>query len=89
MKYKFHEPPEPFELIDWPDQAYNNTKLYTKELCWIAKNSGKDFNKFRVDDETFGEPVIFYSGRYMGYLDAFFYRNFDLDAWLDWWEFDN
>ena len=89
MKYKFHETPEPIEFRQWPEQSFDNTKQYTKELCWIAKNTGKDFNKFRVDDETFGEPVMFYSGKYAGYLDSLFYEAFDLDDWNMYWDFDN
>lgn len=88
MKYKFHEIPDNLD-----PQGYlireDNTKHYTKELCWICKNTGKDFNKFRVDDETFGEPVMFYKGRYHGYMDSLFYMAFDLDDFKMWWDFDN
>lgn len=90
MKYKFHESPEPVELKKWLEQSFDNTKYYTKELCWICKNTGKEFNKFKVDDETFGgEPVMFYSGKYMGYIDSLFYHAFDLDDWSMYWHFDN
>lgn len=89
MKYKFHEEPEPLEISQWPDNCFDNTLQYTKELCWICKHTGKDFNKFRVDDETFGEPVMFYSGKYHGYLDSLFYEAFDLDDWKLYWDFDN
>lgn len=89
MKYKFHETPEPIEISQWSDNCLDNIKQYTKELCWICKHTGKDLHKFRVDDETFGEPVVFYSGSYMGYLDSLFYYAFDLDDWKTWWDFDN
>lgn len=87
MKYKFHEQPEDPDFGEWSE--IDNTKQYTKELCWICKNTGKEFNKFRIDDQTFGEPVMFYSGKYMGYLDFLFYRAFIMDDWGEYWEFDN
>jgi hypothetical protein len=93
MKYKFHEPKPSYEIASdgrqWPEQACDNTKLFIKELNWIAKNTGKDFNKLRVDDMTFGEPVVFYSDKYMGYLDSIFYRCFDTDSWDEYWDYDN
>ena len=94
MKYKFHELEPSYEVSSdgckWPDEACNNTwKLFNKEINWIAKNLNKDVNKFRVDDETFGEPVMFYSGKYHGYLDSLFYEAFDVDDWSMYWGFDN
>lgn len=89
MKHKFYENPEPIEISNWPDNCFDNTKYYTKELCWICKNTGREFNRFRVDDETFGEPVMFYSGKYSGYLDSLFYEAFYLDDWELYWGFDS
>ena len=94
MKYKFHELEPSYEIASdgrkWPEEACNNTwKLFRKEINWIAKNLNKDVNKFKVDDMTFGDPVVFYDGKYFGYLDSFFYRYFDVDDWQDYWDFDN
>ena len=89
MKYKFHEtPPEfPYDMCDsgWTDEP----EKYIKEINWVAKNRNLDVNKFRVDDETFGDPVLFYEGKYFGYLDNRFYLCFDIDDFSDWWEFYN
>lgn len=90
MKYKFHEhppsfvKPDDFWEVDYPDR-----NLYLKEICWIAKNMGLEMALFRVEDMTFGDPVLFYNGKYFGYLDSYFYRCFDLDTFDDWWGFDN
>ena len=87
MKYKFYDDPpelnlnEPAELVD--------SRKHTKEINWAAKNMNLDVNKFRVDDVTFGDPVLFYQGRYVGYLDNLFYRAFDVDDSSGWWCFDN
>lgn len=89
MKYKFHEQPEHPDFGEWSVSDHNDSKVYTKEICWICKNTGREFNKFRVNDETFCEPVLFYNNRYFGYLDQLFYMAFDLDDWDMCWDFDN
>lgn len=88
MKYKFHELEPSYELSadgrKWPDEACSNTwKLFRKEICWIAKNMNLDVNKFKVDDMTFGDPVVFYDGKYFGYLLDNFYYAMDTDDWSD------
>lgn len=94
MKYKFYELEPSYELSEdgrkWPEQACDNTwKLFRKEINWIAKNLNKDVNKFKIDDMTFGDPVVFYDGKYFGYLLDDFYHAFDIDDWESWWGFDN
>lgn len=80
MKYKFYEEgPSP-----WADK-----RKYFREINWVAKNMKKDVNKFAVDDKTFGDPVLFYEGKYFGYLDNRFYWCFDIDDFQEWWQFDN
>ena len=86
MKYKFHEE---LPSYDPNGEVWANKESYIKEINWIAKNKGLDVNKFRVDDFTFGEPVVFYDGRYFGYLDSLFYYHFDTDDWDGYWDFDN
>jgi len=88
VKYKFHEQDLPVFDLDGSRWADRNT--YIKEINWIAKNMNLDVNKFKIDDVTFGgEPVVFYSGKYFGYLDSLFYRCFDVDDWEGYWGFDN
>ena len=88
MKYKFHE--EDLPSYDSNGERWADKNLYTKELNWISKNMNLEVNRFRVDDVTFGyEPVIFYSGKYFGYLDSLFYACFDVDDWESYWGFDN
>lgn len=79
MKYKFYEEPS-----EWADK-----RQYTQEINWIAKNLNLKVSNFMVDDETFGEPVLFYEGKYFGYLDNRFYWCFDRDDFQEWWQFDN
>lgn len=85
MKYKFHEEPPTLKTNDddrkWPEQACDNTHMFSKEICWIAKNLNLDVNKFRIDDMTFGDPVVFYDGKYFGYLLDDFYYAMDTDDW--------
>ena len=88
MKYKFHELEPSYELSSdgrkWPDEACNNTfTLFWQEINWIAKNMNLDVNKFKVDDMTFGDPVVFYDGQYFGYLLRDFYLAMDMDEWSD------
>lgn len=85
MKYKFHELPETYE----EDRDWSDNRNYTKEINWIAKNLNLDVNKFQVDDFTFGSPVVFYAGKYFGYLLQDFYYAMDTDDWKAYWEFDN
>lgn len=87
MKYKFYDDPPELRLNDPAEWADNRN--YTKEINWVAKNMNLNVNKFRVDDETFGDPVLFYQDKYMGYLDNLFYRAFHVDDFSDWWYFDN
>lgn len=85
MKYKFYDDPPELNLndpIEWAD-----IRKFTKEINWVAKNMSLDVNKLRVDDETFGDPVLFYRDRYMGYLDNLFYRALDVDDFEEWWGF--
>lgn len=94
MKYKFYELEPSYQLSEdgrkWPEEACDNTwKLFRKEINWIAKNLNKDVNKFKIDDMTFGDPVVFYDGKYFGYLLDDFYHAFDIDDWGSWWGFDN
>lgn len=94
MKYKFHELEPSYEIASdgrkWPDEACANTwKLFRKEINWIAKNLNKDVTKFKVDDMTFGDPVVFYDGKYFGYLLDDFYYAMDTDDWDSYWLFDN
>jgi hypothetical protein len=87
MKRKFYDDPPKLEMASpccWADK-----NQYTKEINWVAKHMFLDVNKFRVDDITFGDPVLFYCGKYMGYLDNLFYRAFDIDDFEDWWGFYN
>jgi len=88
VKYKFYEQNLP--TVDLKGQRWADIKQYTKEIAWVCKNTGRDFNKFKVDDVTFGyEPVMFYEGKYAGYLDQLFYNYFDVDDWEGYWGFDN
>ena len=87
MKYKFYDDPPELNLNDPAEWA--DGRKYTKEINWAAKNMNLDVNKFRVDDVTFGDPVLFYQDRCVGYLDNLFYRAFDVDDFEDWWCFDN
>ena len=89
MKYKFHEIPHRFTYSDNDDGWTDEPEKYIKEINWVAKGLGLEVNKFRVDDMTFGDPVLFYQSKYMGYLDNLFYRAFDVDDFEGWWEFDN
>lgn len=91
MKYKFYETPLDIDYTDddWPKDACKNTwTRFNKEINWIAKNLNKDVRKFRVDDMTFGDPVVFYGDQYMGYLMDDFYEAMDKDAWLDYWSYN-
>jgi hypothetical protein len=92
MKYKFYE--TEFSASGdnrmWPEEVFNNTfVLFRKEVQWLSDNTGKEYNKFKVDDMTFGEPVVFYDGHYIGYLDSLFYYAMDVDCFEDWWGFEN
>jgi hypothetical protein len=88
VKYKFHEQAPEFDF-DSEDGYSLEPELYTKEVNWIAKHLNFDVNKFKVNDMTFSDPVLFYKGQYMGYLDNLFYRAFDVDDFPEWWDFDN
>ncbi len=66
-------------------QTENTFTLYWKEVNWIAKNTGLDVCKFSVDDMTFGDPVVFYGGKYQGYLLSDFYDAFVKDDFDSWW----
>lgn len=86
MKYKFHEDlPSP----DYPTEQWADIRTYVQEVNWICKNAGWDFNKIKIDDTTFGEPVLFYKGQYAGYLDQYFYLCYDENDWETYWGFDN
>lgn len=94
MKYKFHEQaPEYNSEHDsrvWPEDCYSNTwKVYKKEITWIARHLNKNIKSFKVDDMTFGDPVVFYEGKYLGYLMDDFYIALSEDDWGAWWGFDN
>lgn len=87
MKYKFHEEPEPLEISQWPDNCFDNTLQYTKNCAGSVSIQVKISINSKVDDETFGEPVMFYSWKYMGYMDSLFYEAFDVDDWSMYWDF--
>jgi len=87
MRYKFHEQAPAYESIerDWAD-----IRKYTKEVNWVCKNAGWDYNKVKIDGLTFGyDPVLFYKGKYAGYLDQYFYICFEANDWDSCWGFDN
>lgn len=88
MKRKFYDDPPELKIIN-PASHWAEGNKYTKEINWIAKNLELEVNKFTVDEMTFGDPVIFYQGKYIGYLDNLFYYAFDVDDFADWWGFDN
>jgi len=87
VKYKFHE--ENLPITDTTTEWADN-RQYTKEINWVCKNAGWDVNKIKIDDLTFGYvPVMFYKGKYAGYLDQWFYLCFAEDDWESYWGFDN
>ena len=89
MKYKFHEIPPQFTCDAYDGGWTDEPEKYIKEINWVAKGLGLEVNNFRVDDMTFGDPVLFYQNKYMGYLDNLFYIAFDVDDFEGWWGFDN
>ena len=57
---------------------------YWKEINYIAKKEGKSVASIQIDDVTFGgEPVVFISGKYWGYIDFYFYLEMDMGLTLD------
>ena len=61
---------------DWAD-----SRLYQKEICFIAKRDDIPVRFVRIDNKTFGEPVVFIrkDGEwvYAGYLDDEFYSEME------------
>ena len=63
---------------DWAD-----SRFYQKEICYVSKRESIPVNKIRVDNKTFGEPVVFINKNgewcYTGYLDDEFYNEMEMN----------
>lgn len=86
MEYKFYEDTDTHINHYDHEHRWADIHLYQKEIAWICKHTGRDFHKYKIDDITFGyEPVMFYEGKYAGYLDGWFYECYDRGDFNMWW----
>lgn len=86
MKYKFYEDTEALVHYTYHEQRWADIRLYQKEIAWICKHTGRDFNKYKINDVRWGlQPVMFYEGHYAGYLDEWFYVCYDRGDFNMWW----
>jgi len=59
------------------NNQYADPSFYWKEINYLSKKHDKPVTTIKINDQTFGEPVVFISGEYFGYLDGIFYAEME------------
>jgi hypothetical protein len=59
------------------NNQYADPSFYWKEINYLSKKHDKPVANIKINDQTFGEPVVFINGEYFGYLDDIFYAEME------------
>jgi len=59
------------------ENQYADPLAYWKEINYISKKHNTPVASLKVNDQTFGEPVVFLNKEYLCYLDDSFYEEME------------